>query len=146
MFAWLLAVLAWAAFVARTYTVARRRWHQPARLKLTSDPWSDRQSRHFLRATVPATLLLDSLLGTMVANWGASRFHGIPSRLCAVAALLLGVVLVISFVLGALVHRFNRPRALVPPALRDDSGVVDDLLVRLRARREARVSRRKSNA
>ena len=141
MITWMLAVLAWAAFVARTYTVTRRRWRRPAEPQLTPSTWSDRQGRHFLRTIVPMTLLLDSLFGGLVASWGTDRFHGLPSRLCAVATFLLSVVLVVSLVLCALVNRFNRPRVLVPPALRGDLGVVDDLLVRLRARREARARR-----
>jgi len=90
--AWWLAVVAWAAFAARSYRVAGRGWRRRPPLLPGPSTRAERRSRNCARTVVPT-------------------------------------------VLGALVDRFNRPRALVPPALRDDLGVVGDLLVRLRNRR-----------
>ncbi|WP_042367243.1 hypothetical protein [Streptacidiphilus neutrinimicus] len=133
---WVLWMLLWVAFVARTYTVARRRWNgAPEAALRTPASWSERQRRSQLRTVVPMTVALDSSFGLVVLTAGYDHLHGAPATLLALVVLLFFLVAVVAAVLTGIVWRFNRPRALVPPALRDDLGSVGDFLARWRGRR-----------
>ncbi|WP_042422066.1 hypothetical protein [Streptacidiphilus anmyonensis] len=136
MVVWVLWILLWAAFVARTYVVAKRRWNvTPEVAQRAPGSWSERNRRSYLRMSLPMTLALDAGLGFVVLADGYNHLHGVLAALCAPVVLLLFLVAVVASVLTGTVYRFNRPRALVPPALRGDLGTVGDFLARWRGRR-----------